>query len=81
MQEVNPYRDLGEMDPHGGKELLVWFTADQMHAYAAAREADAVAAERELCAKVCADAWEIDGSCTALEFANLIRAGIAGGES
>jgi hypothetical protein len=56
-----------------------YFSADQMHAYAAARVAEAVAAERERCAKVCADAWEIDGSCTALEFANLIRASSDGG--
>lgn len=33
----------------------------------------AVAAERERCAKLCEEAWEIDGSHTAAEFATLVR--------
>jgi hypothetical protein len=33
-----------------------------------------VEAEREACAKVCEDNWHIDGSATAGQFANAIRA-------
>ena len=32
------------------------------------------AAEREACAKVCEEHWEIDGTQTAKEFASVIRA-------
>ena len=35
MTEVNPYLDLGSLDPHGGKQVLTWYSADQTRAYAA----------------------------------------------
>lgn len=51
MMEVNPYLDLGPLDPHGGRQVLEWYSAAQMRAYAAQE----VAAERERCASVCDD--------------------------
>ena len=36
MTEANPYLALGVMDPHAGKAVLHWYTADQMRAYALA---------------------------------------------
>ena len=51
------------------------FSLDQMLArFAQAAYAAGAAAEREACAKVCEEHWEIDGTQTAKEFASVIRA-------
>jgi hypothetical protein len=59
------------------------YTADQMHAYAAARVAEAVAAERERCANE-AEHWQkistTPGHACGQYIAAAIRAGSAGGE-
>jgi hypothetical protein len=36
MTEANPYFDLGPLDPHRGAQILTWYSADQMQAYALA---------------------------------------------
>ena len=56
MQETDPYHH--PLDPNAC--VLAWYDADQMRAYAA----DAVAAEREACAKVCES---INGTSLAMD--------------
>jgi hypothetical protein len=36
MQEINPYLDLGPLDPHKGTRLLRWWSESQMREYAVA---------------------------------------------
>jgi hypothetical protein len=71
--------------PHPGESQAWGYTANQMHAYAATREAAAVAVERERCAKVCetfqAEAESNAGKLWTRACADAIRAGSAGGES
>ena len=43
MTEANPYIGLGPLDPHKGAQILTWYSADQMHAYALS-ERDRIAA-------------------------------------
>ena len=56
-------------DDTEGREILVIRTLD-LFAFVNRLLAD----EREACAKVCEEHWEIDGTHTAKEFASYIRA-------
>ena len=49
------------------------YTQEEVNAITELVRADAIAAEREACAKVCESLWRIDGQFTADEFAAEIR--------
>lgn len=77
MTEANPYLDMGPLDPHRGVQILTWYSADQMRAYALAeraRIAELIAYHTDLTLETMEYLEKMRQGPTAEEWAELDRA-------